>query len=164
VRWSLSGGIGKAAIRSHLSASVSSLSIASRTPASSPRRLLEAERSQILDRVLVNRTATGGHVETRSATEAVVIYDKPVNHVLHLLLCCVWSVGAGVVDRCRDRWPAEQQVSEIKAPIGPVESDSVDGGALWVVWMLVVLYACKQAFTGTTPTPTPTTSNHGERW
>jgi len=31
--------------------------------------------------------------------------------------------------------------------------------------MLFVLYACKQAFTDTfmTPTPRPTTSNHGER-
>jgi hypothetical protein len=38
--------------------------------------------------------------------------------------------------------------------------------ALWVVSMLVVLDACKQAFTGTfrAPTPTPTTSNHAERW
>ena len=32
-----------------------------------------------------------------------------------------------------------------------------------ILWMLFVLYACKQAFTGTFRTPTPTTSNHGQR-
>ena len=56
-------------------------------PRPGPRPLSEADRSAILDHDLVMRTGqSGAHVEARSATEGVVVYGKPVNHVLHLLL------------------------------------------------------------------------------
>lgn len=62
-------------------------------PKPSPKQFSEAERSAVLDHHLVLATGRGGHVETRSATEAVVVYGKPVNHVLHLLLTVFTLVG-----------------------------------------------------------------------
>jgi hypothetical protein len=54
-----------------------------------------AHREGILDQTLIAMTAQKGRVETRGQTSAVVVFGKPVNHVLHLLLtiftCTLWG-------------------------------------------------------------------------
>lgn len=45
-----------------------------------------ADREEILDQTLIAMTGQKGRVETRGQTSAVVVFGKPVNHVLHLLL------------------------------------------------------------------------------
>lgn len=95
-------------------------------------------------------------------------------------LICAWSVAAPVVVRscavCGVWVPVwlivaatggqrDSRCRKSKRRSGPSKVILWMVAALWVVWMLVVLYGCKQAFTGTfrTPTPTPATSHHGER-
>lgn len=46
-------------------------------------------RSAILDSALVHAVSRGGRVEYRSQFQAVVVYGKPVNHILHLILSIV---------------------------------------------------------------------------
>jgi hypothetical protein len=54
-----------------------------------------ADREEILDQTLIAMTTQKGRVETRGQTSAVVVFGKPVNHVLHLLLliftCSLWG-------------------------------------------------------------------------
>jgi hypothetical protein len=49
--------------------------------------LSEPERAAILDNQLMQLAAQGQRVETRLQTSAVVVSGKPINNVLHLLLC-----------------------------------------------------------------------------
>lgn len=58
--------------------------------------LSEAERSAILDQAVVSAVSRGGRVEYRTATQAVIVYGKQVNNVLHALLfiftCGLWLI------------------------------------------------------------------------
>jgi dihydroxyacid dehydratase/phosphogluconate dehydratase len=49
----------------------------------------------MIDHAVRQEIARGGRVESQSASSATVAYGKPVNHVLHLLLCVptcgVWA-------------------------------------------------------------------------
>ncbi|HRD12002.1 MAG TPA: hypothetical protein PLI79_09085 [Mycobacterium sp.] len=57
--------------------------------------LNEQQRAAILDQRLMAMAASGGRVETRLATSAVVVTGKSVNHILHLLLSvflCGWWI------------------------------------------------------------------------
>lgn len=63
-------------------------------PAQQTKNLLE--RKAILAAKLQEAVARGGRVESQSDTMATVVYGKPVNHVLHLLLTLVtagiWAI------------------------------------------------------------------------
>jgi hypothetical protein len=52
---------------------------------SMPKKLLD-ERRLILAQQIQMAVARGGRVESQGDTMAVVVYGKPVNHILHLLL------------------------------------------------------------------------------
>jgi hypothetical protein len=52
---------------------------------SAQQKTLE-ERKAILAQQIQQAVARGGRIETQSDTMAVVVYGKPVNHVLHFLI------------------------------------------------------------------------------
>lgn len=43
-------------------------------------------RSAVLDRAIVMCASRGGRVEYRSSFQAIIVYGKPVNHILHAIL------------------------------------------------------------------------------
>jgi len=45
------------------------------------------ERKQLLAQTVRMAIARGGAVQSQSDFEAVILYGKPVNHILHLILC-----------------------------------------------------------------------------
>ncbi len=53
-------------------------------------------RSAVLDRAIVMGASRGGRVEYRSPFQAIIVYGKPVNHILHAILsiftCAIWLV------------------------------------------------------------------------
>ena len=53
-------------------------------------------RSAVLDRAVVKAVSQGGRVEYRYPFQAVIVYGKPVNHVLHAILsvftCALWLI------------------------------------------------------------------------
>jgi hypothetical protein len=67
-------------------------------PASMPQgeAVSDELRSAVLDRAIVMCASKGGRVEYRSQFQAVVVYGKPVNHVLHAILtvftCLLWAI------------------------------------------------------------------------
>ena len=56
--------------------------------------LSESERSAVLDRAVMMAVSRGGRVEYRTPTQAVIVYGRQVNNVLHALLfiftCGLW--------------------------------------------------------------------------
>ena len=111
------------------------------------RILSEQERSQILEQNLIAMTMRQGHVETRTWTQAVVVFGKPVNHVLHLLLsvlcCCFWpAVWAGVTPLGGERRTtlAVDQYGNVlsqREPLKPHQIILLTLGALWLAFWLV---------------------------
>jgi hypothetical protein len=61
-------------------------------PAVEPGLLAPSTRKELLDRTVAAQIATGGRVQSQSDYQAVVVHGRPVNHVLHLILC-VFTVG-----------------------------------------------------------------------
>jgi hypothetical protein len=52
-------------------------------------------RSAVLDRAIVMCASRGGRVEYRSPFQAIIVYGKPVNHILHAILSivtCIWLI------------------------------------------------------------------------
>lgn len=60
-----------------------------------------AQRQAALDDEVARLVAAGNRVEARSDFQAVVVYGKPVNHLLHALLTLVtfglWSIGWAII-------------------------------------------------------------------
>ncbi|MFH9198827.1 hypothetical protein ACH4KO_22305 [Streptomyces anulatus] len=60
-----------------------------------------AQRALILDWIVSRRIASGWRVESRSASQVVLVRGQPVNHVLHAFLtvfsCLVWGIVWAVV-------------------------------------------------------------------
>ena len=50
----------------------------------------------MIDHAVRQEVIRGGRVESQSASSATVVYGKPTNHVLHLLMCVptcgVWAL------------------------------------------------------------------------
>jgi hypothetical protein len=46
----------------------------------------EAEKRGALDRAIVAELTRGGRLESSAGMTAVIVYGKPVNHILHLVL------------------------------------------------------------------------------
>jgi hypothetical protein len=152
------------------------------SPTAPHEQLSQAERGSILEDNLLEAGSQGGHVETRSATEAVVVYGRPVNHVLHLLLsvftCGLWVpvwlfiAATGGQHRATICVDPEGTVSETNAPIGPAKPLLWTAIELWLLCMIVVfsvvVRSCSAAFsdhpvsssstTTHTKIPTPTMS------
>ncbi|MEU1482668.1 hypothetical protein [Streptomyces sp. NPDC005752] len=84
------------------------------------------QRGLILDWVVGRRVAAGWRVESRSASQAVLVRGQPVNHVLHALLtafsCFVWGVVwaaltlTGKVERVVLTVDAQGRVITVGAP------------------------------------------------
>jgi len=53
-------------------------------------------RKALLAQAIMQEVVRGGRVETQSDYSAIVRYEKPVNHILHLILtlvsCGFWAV------------------------------------------------------------------------
>ncbi|MFJ9621859.1 hypothetical protein [Streptomyces sp. NPDC101181] len=85
-----------------------------------------AQRALILDWVVSRRIASGWRVESRSASQVILVRGQPVNHVLHAILtvfsCLVWGlVWAGVtlvnrVERVALTVDAQGRVVQVSAP------------------------------------------------
>lgn len=60
-----------------------------------PRQMADAERQALLSHAIAMNVSRGGRVESLSAHQAVLVYGKQVNHVLHLILslvtCGAWA-------------------------------------------------------------------------
>jgi hypothetical protein len=60
------------------------------------RIMPDDERAEILNQVLATAVARGGRVESHTRFQAVIVYGRPVNHVLHAILtfftCFLWSI------------------------------------------------------------------------
>jgi hypothetical protein len=143
------------------------------SPTAAHKQLSQAERASILENNLVQATGQGGHVETRSATEAVVVYGRPVNHVLHLLLsvftCGLWVpvwllvTATGGQRRATICVDPDGNVSETKAAIGPAKE------LLWtliglsllcvIVVFSVVVHSCSDAFSDHSSSSSSTTTH-----
>ena len=62
----------------------------------SPNRKTMEERAEALGRLVATQVARGRRVESQTNVNAVLVRGKPVNHILHLLLC-VPTVGFWVL-------------------------------------------------------------------
>jgi hypothetical protein len=65
-------------------------------PPSAIRESSDGDRAQMLDRIVGDAVRHGARVESQTEFQAVVVYGKPVNHVLHAILtlftCALWGV------------------------------------------------------------------------
>jgi len=56
--------------------------------------MTDEERKAILERATLGETVKGARVESVQDFNVVLVYGKPVNHVVHILLavvtCCIW--------------------------------------------------------------------------
>ena len=56
----------------------------------------DAARAAILDRAVMQRVGQGGRVESRTQFQAVIVYGRPVNQVVHAILtiftCFLWAI------------------------------------------------------------------------
>ena len=56
----------------------------------------DTERVAILDNAVMLRVSQGGRVESRTPFQAVMVYGKPVNQVVHAILtvftCFLWAI------------------------------------------------------------------------
>lgn len=54
------------------------------------------ERKALLARAIAGHVAQGGRIESQSDFQAVLVFGKPVNHVLHLIItlvtCLIWGI------------------------------------------------------------------------
>ena len=62
-----------------------------------PQHLLpDEQRAEALNQALMMAVGRGGRVESHTRFQAVVVYGRPVNHVLHAILtlftCTVWGI------------------------------------------------------------------------
>lgn len=83
-------------------------------------------RGLVLDWVVNQRIASGWRVESRSATQAVLVRGQPVNHVLHAVLtvfsCSLWGavwvalVLANKVERVALTVDAQGRVVSVDGP------------------------------------------------
>lgn len=117
------------------------------------RQLSEAERSAILDNVLISRAAAGGTVVTRSPTSAVLVFGKPINHLLHLVLCflccgfwiAVWFGLAVFGGQKREVVTIDQYGSAVTRTENPQKTLQIVLGALLAAWLLLALIgACSR--------------------
>jgi hypothetical protein len=123
-------------------------------PPHSGRQLSEAERSQILDNVLISRAAAGGTVVTRTSTSAVLVFGRPINHLLHLVLslvCCgfwliVWFALALFGGQKREVITIDQYGNAITRTENPQKTLQIVLGALLALWLLLaVIGSCSAA-------------------
>jgi hypothetical protein len=53
-------------------------------------------RAEILNQALATAVARGGRIESHTRFQAVIVYGRPVNHVLHAILtfftCFLWGI------------------------------------------------------------------------
>ena len=61
------------------------------------RIMSDDERAEILIQALATAVASGGRVESHTSFQAVIVYGRPVNHVLHAILtiftcCLLWGI------------------------------------------------------------------------
>ena len=113
-----------------------------------PRAMSEQQRSQILDQTLIAKASQGGRLETRTATTAVVVAGKPINHILHLLLsvfACgawvpVWLIMTVLGGEQRRILNVDQfgQVSDVRGPLETFRKILIGFAAgFLVVWLLI---------------------------
>lgn len=61
-----------------------------------PQTVSDEFRSAVLDRAVMIAVSQGGRIEYRYPFQAVIVYGKPVNHVLHAILsvftCFLWLI------------------------------------------------------------------------
>jgi len=60
------------------------------------RIMSDDERAETLNQALATAVAVGGRVESHTRFQAVIVYGRPVNHVLHAILtiftCFMWGI------------------------------------------------------------------------
>lgn len=110
----------------------------------------EQQRSQILDQTLIAKASQGGRLETRTATTAVVVMGKPVNHVLHLLISVftcgfwvpVWLIISAVGGEHRRILSVDPfgQVTDTRGPLETYRKILIGIAAVWlIVWLFGVV-------------------------
>lgn len=111
--------------------------------------LSEPERAAILDNQLMQLAAQGQRVETRLQTSAVVVSGKPINNVLHLLICvfcfCVWIpvwmlLGAFTGERRKTISVAENgQIFTQQVPLSPGRIALIVGACITAaIWLYII--------------------------
>ena len=69
---------------------------AASAPEATPARKSTEARKAALAQAIQNEVVQGGRVESQSDFQAVFVFGKPVNHILHLILavvtCGIWLI------------------------------------------------------------------------
>jgi hypothetical protein len=66
-------------------------------PSAEPVTLSADRRSQLLAQAIQANVVRGGRVETQGPFNAVIVWGKPVNHILHLILTLLTAGAWGLV-------------------------------------------------------------------
>lgn len=114
------------------------------------RAMTEQQRSQILDQTLIAKASQGGRLETRTATTAVVVAGKPINHILHLLLSVfscgfwvpVWLMMTVFTGEQRRILNVDQfgQVSDVRGPLETFRKVLIGVAAGFLVFWLFLFF------------------------
>jgi hypothetical protein len=79
-------------------------------PDSIPERKSSEARKAALAQAIQNEVVQGGRIESQSDFQAVVVFGKPVNHILHLILTIVTCLVWGIVWIAMLIWGGEKRV------------------------------------------------------
>ncbi|WP_421841334.1 hypothetical protein [Mycobacterium sp.] len=114
------------------------------------------QQTIMLDQALIEMTASGGRVETRTPDSAVVVTGKPVNHLLHLLLslflCTLWApvwlivAATGGERRVTVSVDPNGLVYQRKAPLTAGRIIPIVLAVAWGILILAVFVVCISAF------------------
>ncbi|CAM3855457.1 DUF2510 domain-containing protein [Smaragdicoccus niigatensis] len=95
-------------------------------PEAQPRPVIsDDERAERLNNALMMAVSRGGRIEAHTRFQAVVVYGRPVNHIIHAILtvftCLLWGIVWLIVENQGGEHRAVVQVD----PYGNIRSSGL---------------------------------------